>query len=56
MGYCMEGCPNGTFGFQCSKLCNSNCSGKVCRSRTGKCVACESGYTGDICNEGKDIL
>lgn len=44
---CEEPCENGTYGFNCSKVCNCKNSAE-CDKVTGKCV-CHPGFTGTYC-------
>lgn len=52
---CTEICPDGTFGYNCSRTCSHCIKGKnstTCLPTTGSCtLGCMPGWSGQLCNE-----
>lgn len=48
---CIAECDNGTFGFDCTSNCSTNCLNELpCNKRNGHCDnGCNPGYTGSDC-------
>ena len=46
--FCMDTCPQGTYGPGCSNTCN--CNKGTCHHVTGQCQ-CPGGWTGDTCDQ-----
>lgn len=49
---CIAECDKGTFGYDCTNKCSTNClNGLPCNKRTGHCdKECNPGYTESDCN------
>lgn len=45
-------CDGGTYGQNCSSLCEPCANGKVCDPETGRCPTCKPGWKVPDCTEG----
>ncbi|XP_046582362.1 uncharacterized protein LOC124289761 isoform X1 [Haliotis rubra] len=52
---CHLDCEPGFYGSACAVSCSPNCAGSVCGRSTGLCSSCQSGWTGETCQQAEGM-
>ncbi|XP_071118698.1 uncharacterized protein [Haliotis cracherodii] len=52
---CHLGCKPGYYGPACAVSCSPNCAGSRCGRSTGLCSSCQSGWTGETCQQAEGM-